>query len=172
MIIKLIIPSTWNLLQLISCLLLTIYMGRKCWIFKTMNLIYVDIFIKTTVKELVVDVKLSKWPIVLDYNWEHDLNGGGLYDGVEHRVEINTKLLSKVLCHFQSFVIINSSIGFSYDLEQPSTSNNILSGHIWFLSGALNSTFIEALHLRCLLVGWKVCSVTWVQVGLCNKKIS
>jgi hypothetical protein len=66
------------------------YMIRMALINKTRGLLIVDLLIKSAIKKSILDVELADRPGVRDNNSENNPYSGGLDDGTECLIIINT----------------------------------------------------------------------------------
>lgn len=82
-----------------------------------------DFFMKSALKERIIDIKLTKWPIVGKGNGKYGSDSnrfGNWADGVKIVFDI---LLEEAFYDKPGFVFVNRAIGFAFDAKHPLAAN-------------------------------------------------
>jgi hypothetical protein len=94
-------------------------MLRTSGVDEARRLLAVDHLIKIAMKKGVLDVQLMNRPSTRGGDAEDDTDHGGLDDGAESLIEINSRLLGETANNLASLVASETTIGSKFMLEDP-----------------------------------------------------
>jgi hypothetical protein len=94
-------------------------MLRTSGVDEARRLLAVDHLIKIAMKKGVLDVQLMNRPSTRGGDAEDDTDRGGLDDGAESLIEINSRLLGETANNLASLVASETTIGSKFMLEDP-----------------------------------------------------
>jgi len=99
---------------------------------KTWRLFHVDLLVKNTVKEGIMDIKLMNFPTTRNDNGEDQSDGRLFDDRTKGFRVINTFLLSETPSNQTCFIPLDATIRSVFNLVHPPTTNNIHGGVKWY----------------------------------------
>ena len=85
----------------------------------SLRLRQVDLLGEMHVEKVVIEKKLAKAPLAMEYNAKHSTNGDGIYHGTTSLMKINTWLLVKAFSSKTSFISSNKAIEILFDAKKP-----------------------------------------------------
>lgn len=94
-------------------------MARQSWVDISRRLAHVDILLKNTVQESILNIELVKAPTTGEGKRKHQMDSGMLDNRTESFSIINTKLLFKPFGDQARFVSINCTVSPMFELEYP-----------------------------------------------------
>jgi hypothetical protein len=113
------VPCTRSLLEAVEGLVEPTDMRRVCGVDKARRLLAVDHLVKIAMKEGILDIQLMNRPSTGDGDAEYDADRGGLDNGAECLIIINTRLLREPTNNPSCLVASKSTVRGELVLEDP-----------------------------------------------------
>jgi hypothetical protein len=100
-------------------------MGQIPGVFKTGQLLHVDILRQKTMEKRIPHINLTECPPTEDSNGENQVNGSRLHNWTKGVIIVNTILLGEATSNEMSLVLLNGTIWSMLGVKNPLAANNI-----------------------------------------------
>ena len=90
------------------------------------RLLNINIISERALKEYIVNIKLTNWPIVIHDNGKYDVYSDRLDNRTERVMKVNVGSLMKAFSHKAGFITGDNAIEVLLHFVNPLTTNNVL----------------------------------------------